>query len=75
MIVIFRYICLYVQYSYKKKKKKNPQIAFNSNPVHETSTQKHQTFLCLKLNFQENFENMLNKTINKVTINNVNNYK
>ena len=62
-------------FSRKIKVTAHPQIAFNNNPVHETLSQKHQTFLCLKLNFQENFENMLNETINKVTINNVNNYK
>ena len=42
-----------------------PQLAFNNNPLHETATQKHLgMFLDFKLNFQEHFQNMLNK-VNK----------
>ena len=42
-----------------------PQLAFNNNPLHETATQKHLgMFLNFKLNFQEHFQNMLNK-VNK----------
>ena len=41
------------------------QLVFNNNPVHQTSTQKHLAmFFDFKLNFQEHFENTLNK-INK----------
>ena len=40
----------------------HPQLVFNYNPVHETATQKHLgMFLDFKLNFQEHFENILNK--------------
>ena len=40
----------------------HPQLVFNNNPVHETSTQKYLgMFFDCKLNFQEHFENMLNK--------------
>ena len=42
-----------------------PQLVLNNNPVYETATQKHLgMFLNFKLNFQEHFENMLNK-VNK----------
>ena len=41
------------------------QLAFNNNPVHEISTQKHPgMFLDFKLNFQEHLKNVLNK-VNK----------
>ena len=43
----------------------HPQLIFNNNPVHKASTQEHLgIFLNFKLNFQEHFENMLNK-VNK----------
>ena len=42
------------------------QLVFNNNPVYETSTQKHLgMFLDFRQNFQEHFENMLNKA-NKI---------
>ena len=42
------------------------QLVFNNHPVHETAAQKHLgMFLDFKLNFQEHFENMLNKVNNK----------
>ena len=54
-----------VLFSSKVKVTAHPQLVFNNNPVHETATQKHLgMFLDFKLNFQEHFENMLNK-VNK----------
>ena len=54
-----------VLFSRKVKVTAHPQLVFNNNPVHETATQKHLgMFLEFKLNFQEHFENMLNK-VNK----------
>ena len=54
-----------VLFSRKVKVTAHPQLVFNNNPVHETATQKHLgMFLDFKLNFQEHFENMLNK-VNK----------
>ena len=51
-----------VIFSRKVKVTTHPQLDFNNNPVHETATQKHLgMFLDFKLNFQEHFENMLNK--------------
>ena len=51
-----------VIFSCKVKVNAHPQLDFNNNPVHETATQKHLgMFLDFKLNFQEHFENMLNK--------------
>ena len=56
-----------VLFSRKVKVTAHPQLVFNNNPVHETPTQKHLgMFLNSKLNFQENFENILNK-VNKTT--------
>ena len=44
----------------------HPQLVFNNNPVHENAAQKHiGMFLDFKLNFQEHFQNMLNKVNNK----------
>ena len=41
----------------------HPQLVFNNNSVHETSTEKHlRMLLDFKLNFQEHFDNMLNKS-------------
>ena len=55
-----------VIFSRKIKLTAHSQLVFNNNPVHETSTQKHfGMFLDFKLNFQERFENMLNKADNK----------
>ena len=49
----------------KQKVTAHPQIVFNNNPVYETATQKHLgIFLNFELNFQEHFDNMLNK-VNK----------
>ena len=49
-------------FSRKVKVTAYPQLVFNNNPVHETVTQKHLGMvLDFKLNFQERFENMLNK--------------
>ena len=54
-----------VLFSRKVKLTAHPQLVFNNNPVHQTATQKHLgMFLDFKLNFQEHFENMLNK-VNK----------
>ena len=54
-----------VIFSRKVKVIAHPQLVFINNPVHETATQKHLgMFLDFKLNFQEHFENMLNK-VNK----------
>ena len=54
-----------VLFSRKVKVTAHPQLVSNNNPVHETATQKHLgMFLEFKLNFQEHFENMLNK-VNK----------
>ena len=54
-----------VIFSHKRVVTTHPELAFNNNPVHETATQKHLgMFLDFKLNFQEHFENMLNK-VNK----------
>ena len=54
-----------VLFSRKVKVTAHPQLVFNNNPVHETATQKHLgMFLDFKLNFQEHFQNMLNK-VNK----------
>ena len=40
----------------------HPQVLFNNNPVPQVLTQKyHVMLLHFKLNFQEHFENMLNK--------------
>ena len=40
----------------------HPQLVFSNNSVHETSTEKHlRMLLDFKLNFQEHFDNMLNK--------------
>ena len=51
-----------VLFSRKVKLTAHPQLVFNNNPVHQTATQKHLgMFLDFKLNFQEHFENMLNK--------------
>ena len=56
-----------VIFSRKVKVTAHAQLVFNNNPVHETATQKHLgMFLEFKLNFQEHFENMLNK-VNKTT--------
>ena len=52
-------------FSSKIKITAHPQLAFNDNPINETSTQKHLgIFLDFKLNFQDHFKNMLNK-VNK----------
>ena len=49
----------------KVKVTAHPQLVFNNNLVHKTATQKHLgTFLDFELNFQEHFENILNK-VNK----------
>ena len=49
----------------KVKLTAHPQLVCNNNPVHETSTQKHLgMILDFKLDFQEHFENILNK-VNK----------
>ena len=54
-----------VIFSHKIKVIAHPQFVFNNNPVHKTSTQKHlEMFFDVKLNFQEHFENMLDK-VNK----------
>ena len=54
-----------VLFSSKVKLTAHPELVFNNNPVHQTATQKHLgMFLDFKLNFQEHFENMLNK-VNK----------
>ena len=54
-----------VIFNRKLKVTAQPQLVFNNNPVHETATQKYLgMFLDFKLNFQEHFENMLNK-VNK----------
>ena len=54
-----------VLFSRKVKLTAHPQLVFNNNPVHQTAAQKHLgMFLDFKLNFQEHFENMLNK-VNK----------
>ena len=54
-----------VLFSRKVKVTAHPQLVFNNNPAHETTTEKHLgIFLDFKLNFQEHFEDMLNK-INK----------
>ena len=54
-----------VLFSRKVKVAAHPHFVFNNSLVHETTTQKHfGMFLDLKLNFQEHFENMLNK-VNK----------
>ena len=54
-----------VIFSRKVKVTAHLQLVFSNNPVHETGTQKHLgMFLDFKLNFQEHFENMLNK-VNK----------
>ena len=54
-----------VLFSRKVKVTAHPQLVFNNNPVYETAAQKHLgIFLDLELNFQEHFENMLNK-VNK----------
>ena len=54
-----------VIFSRKVKVTAHLQLIFSNNPVHETATQKHLgMFLDFKLNFQEHFENMLNK-VNK----------
>ena len=48
--------------SRKVKVTAHPQLGFNNNSIHETETQKHLGMLLhFKLNFQENFGNMLNK--------------
>ena len=53
--------------SRKVKVTAHPQLVFNNNPVHETQTKKYLgMFLNSKLNFQEHFENILNK-VNKTT--------
>ena len=52
-------------FSSKIKITAHPQLAFNDNPINETSTQKHLgIFLDFKLHFQDHFKNMLNK-VNK----------
>ena len=54
-----------VLFSRKVKVAAHPHFVFNNSLVHETTTQKHfGMFLDLKLNFQEHFENLLNK-VNK----------
>ena len=54
-----------VLFSRKVKVTAHPQLVFNNNPAHETTTEEHLgIFLDFKLNFQEHFEDMLNK-INK----------
>ena len=56
-----------VLFSGKVKVTAHPQLVFNNNPVHETQTKKYLgMFLNSKLNFQEHFENILNK-VNKTT--------
>ena len=51
--------------SRKIKVTSHPQLVFNNNTVHETSTQNHLgVFLDFQLNFREHFDNMLNK-VNK----------
>ena len=56
-----------VLFGHKAKVTTHPQLFFNNNPVHETATQKHfGMFLSSKLNFQEHFQNILNK-VNKNT--------
>ena len=56
-----------VLFGRKAKVTTHPQLFFNNNPVHETATQKHLgMFLNSKLNFQEHFQNILNK-VNKNT--------
>ena len=54
-----------VLYSREAKITAHPQLVFNNNPAHETTTQKHLgMFLNFKLNFLEHFQDMLNK-VNK----------
>ena len=54
-----------VIFSHKVKVTAHPQLVSNNNTVHETTAPKHlEMFLNFKLNFQEHFENMLNK-VNK----------
>ena len=51
-----------VIFSCKVKVTAHLQLVFNNNPIHETAAQKHLgMFFNFKLNFQEYFENMLNK--------------
>ena len=53
-----------VLFSRKIKVTAHPQLLFKNNLVHETSKlESLGMFLDLKLNFQNYFENMLNKTI------------
>ena len=53
-----------VLFSPKIKVTAHPQLLFKNNLVHETSKlESLGMFLDLKLNFQNYFENMLNKTI------------
>ena len=52
-------------YIHKIKVTAHPQLVFNNNPAHETSTQKYlRMFFDFKLTFQEHFENILNN-VNK----------
>ena len=56
-----------VLFSSKVKVTDHPQLVFNNNLVHGSAAQKDLwMFLKFKLNFQEHFENMLNK-VNKTT--------
>ena len=50
-------------FSCKIKVTAHSQLAFNNDPVHETSAQKHVSpiFLDFELNFLQNFEGMLSK--------------
>ena len=54
-----------VLYSREVKVTAHPELVFNNNPVHETTTQKYLgMFPNFKLNFLEHFQDMLNK-VNK----------
>ena len=54
-----------VLYSREVKVTAHPELVFNNNPVHETTTQKYLgMFPDFKLNFLEHFQDMLNK-VNK----------
>ena len=52
-------------FSRKIKVTAHSQLAFNNDPVHQTSAQKHvsQIFLDFELNFLQNFEGMLSKNL------------
>ena len=52
-------------FSRKIKVTAHSQLAFNNDPVYQTSAQKHvsQIFLDFELNFLQNFEGMLSKNL------------